>query len=198
MPRRFWTQARIAELRRLWSAGQTAAAIGQAFGGLTRSAVLGKVFRLRLTSAGCGRAGPQAHDEAPARRRVGKPPPQAAQTKTRRKTLFELTNECCRWPYGELGSRRYFFCGAAGADVTRGIPYCPRHMQRAYLVLPSLIKPLHKLVARAGGKSPIHDDAASRSFPRRRESSEAEPARSTFSGFPLPRERAVTNKRKFG
>jgi GcrA cell cycle regulator len=199
MARRFWTPARIAELRRLWSAGQTAAAIGAALGGITRSAVLGKVFRLRLAPAGRGRSAPQASDEAPARRRAGKPPPQPAQIKARRKTLFELSNECCRWPYGELGERRFFFCGAAGADVARGIPYCPRHMQRAYIVPPSLVKPLHKLIARPGEKFPIgDDDATSRSFPRRRESSEAEPARITLSGFPLLRERAVTNKRKFG
>jgi hypothetical protein len=42
MPRLFWTHARIAELNQLWSAGQTAAAIGAALG---RAAVLGKVFR---------------------------------------------------------------------------------------------------------------------------------------------------------
>ena len=56
MARRFWTQARIAELRELWRAGKTAAAIGQALGGITRCAVLGKVFRLRLVPATRGRS----------------------------------------------------------------------------------------------------------------------------------------------
>jgi len=151
MARRLWTQARIAELRDLWSAGKTAAAIGQALGGITRCAVLGKIFRLRLAPAGRGRSAPQPTDKAPARRRAGKPPP--APSKTRRTTLFDLTNECCRWPYGELGSRHFFFCGAPGADVARGIPYCARHMERAYIVPPSLVKPLHRLIARAPGKS---------------------------------------------
>jgi GcrA cell cycle regulator len=169
MPRRFWTQARIAELKRLWSAGKTAVAIGAVLGGITRSAVLGKVFRLRLVAADRKRSAPAPAD-TPARRRAGKPPPQAAPAKSRRKTLLELTNECCRWPYGELGDRRFFFCGAAGADVARGIPYCPRHMERAYIVPPSLLKPLHKLIARAPAKSSGVGDAAFRSFPRQRES----------------------------
>ena len=161
MPKRFWTQTRIAELKRLWRAGTTAAAIGKALGGITRSAVLGKVFRLRLAAAAHPHAAAKP-DETPARRRAGKPVPQP-EAKARRKTLFDLTNECCRWPYGELGDRRFFFCGAVGADVARGIPYCPRHMARAYIVPPSLVKPnlmkpLHRLIARAPA------------FPRRRES----------------------------
>jgi hypothetical protein len=50
------------------------------------------------------------------------------------KTLFELTNNTCRWPHGRPGSRAFFFCGAAGADLERGIPYCEPHMRRAYTV----------------------------------------------------------------
>lgn len=159
MPRRFWTQARIAELRELWSAGKTAAAIGQALGGITRCVVLGKIFRLRLVAAARGRSAPQPAGKAPVRRRAGRPPPQSAQPKTRRKTLLDLTNECCRWPYGELGDRRFFFCGAPGADVARGIPYCARHMQRAYIVKPSLVMPLHKLIARAPAKLRVAGEA---------------------------------------
>ena len=168
MPRRFWTPTRIAELKRLWRAGATAVAIGNALGGITRSAVLGKVFRLRLAAVGCGA---RAANETPVRRRAGKPAPQPAPTETRRKTLLDLTNECCRWPYGELGDRRFFFCGAAGADVARGIPYCPRHMQRAYIVPPSLVKPAAKLKLITGIGKVFNSHASfSRSFPRTRES----------------------------
>lgn len=168
MPKRFWTQARIAELRELWSAGKTAAAIGQALGGITRCAVLGKIFRLRLAPAGRRRSAPQPADKVPARRRAGKPPP--VPNKTRRKALFDLSNECCRWPYGELGSRHFFFCGAVGADVARGIPYCARHMQRAYIVPPSLVKPLHQLIARPPEKLSVAGDAALRPVPPERQS----------------------------
>jgi hypothetical protein len=144
--------------------------------------VLGKVFRLRLAAQNRRRSTP-ALGQTPARRRAAKaPPPKPAAAKSRRKTLFDLTNECCRWPYGELGGKRFFFCGEAGADVARGIPYCPRHMARAYIVPPSLVKPLHRLLARAPLKLSSASDANVRSFPRQRESSAL----------------AVANKRKFG
>jgi hypothetical protein len=48
------------------------------------------------------------------------------------KSLLELTNITCRWPHGRPGTDRFFFCGAPEADLERGIPYCARHMQRAY------------------------------------------------------------------
>jgi GcrA cell cycle regulator len=176
----------------LWSAGKTAAAISQALGGITRCAVLGKIFRLRLAPAARARSGP---GDAPARRRPGKPPPPPVSTKLRRKTLLDLNNECCRWPYGELGSRQFFFCGAPGADVGHGIPYCAEHMRRAYLVPPSVMKPPQQRLA--AKLAPSHD-FTSRSFPRKRESSATDPAWSIFSGFPPSRERAGTNKKKFG
>ena len=142
--------------------------------------MLGKVFRLRLVAQNRRCSAP---DDAPARRRAGKlPPPKPAAAKSRRKTLFDLTNECCRWPYGELGGKRFFFCGEAGADVARGIPYCPRHMARAYIVPPSLVKPLQRILARAPLKLSSASEANFRAFPRHRET----------------REIAVTNKRKFG
>lgn len=161
--RRLWTAARIAALRDLWSAGQTAAAIGTVLGGITRSAVLGKVFRLRLAPAARGGAAPQTSEDAPARRRAGKPPPQPSETKPRRKTLLDLTNECCRWPYGELGSRRFHFCGAAGADLARGIPYCARHMARAYVIPPSPVARAAKLKLVAGGNPSNSASPVSRS-----------------------------------
>ena len=131
-----WRPEDIALLRRLWTQGETAAAIGLKLGGLSRSAVLGKIFRLRLGAAG---KPPASAASPPGRRRAGKPaivpPPKRV---TRGKTLFELTNACCRWPYKRPGGEKYFFCGAPEADLENGIPYCPRHMKRAYLVPPPL------------------------------------------------------------
>jgi GcrA cell cycle regulator len=139
-----WTAERVALLRKLWAEGETAAAIGARLGGLSRSAVLGKVFRLRLDADGGGRVTqPNKHaarsgkDKPPARRRrPGKryalPPPQPAK---KGKSLLDLTNDSCRWPHGRPGSEKFHFCGAAGADLGRGIPYCARHMRRAYPML---------------------------------------------------------------
>jgi GcrA cell cycle regulator len=144
MPDGSWTVERVDLLRRLWAAGETAAAIAARLGGASRSAVMGKVFRLRLgtgdrLSASATRrtsAGQSDGNDvsAPARRRRGgvrkKRPPIAPTATAQRKTLLELTNNSCRWPLGRPG--KFFFCGAPDADLERGIPYCARHMRRAY------------------------------------------------------------------
>ena len=118
----FWTPARVARLTHMWSAGKTAAAIGADLGGISRSAVLGKVFRLRLV------AQDDVPPDAPARRRAGKAKPIQPQP-PKRKTLLELTNECCRWPHGDPTTPDFRFCGAKSPP---GTPYCTYHSQIAY------------------------------------------------------------------
>jgi GcrA cell cycle regulator len=46
-----WTVEQIDLLKKLWAEGKTAAAIAAQLGDLSRSAVLGKVHRLRLRTA---------------------------------------------------------------------------------------------------------------------------------------------------
>jgi GcrA cell cycle regulator len=140
-----WSSERIEVLRSLWRQGLTADVIGARLGGLSRSAVLGKVFRLRLRdSSGDGvPSAPQkspasrctADSAGPARRRRRQPRAASATLPvviSQHKTLLELTNHSCRWPHGRPGTAKFFFCGALGADLAQGLPYCPRHMRRAY------------------------------------------------------------------
>ncbi len=106
MPNEAWTVGRIALLRRLWAEGETAAAIAARLGGMSRSAVLGKVYRLRLgadggAAAAAAKARTGEAGASLARRRKGgkrkhqrQVPPAASR---RGKTLLELTNETCRW-----------------------------------------------------------------------------------------------------
>ena len=35
---------------------------------------------------------------------------------------------------GRPGTRTFSFCGAPGADLERGMPYCARHARRAYVM----------------------------------------------------------------
>jgi GcrA cell cycle regulator len=141
-----WTAERVDLLRRLWADGETAAVIAVHLGGMSRSAVLGKVFRLRLADPVSGKTAQEqrsateptqnAGDIYVARRR--RSPKRAHQQQPslnaakRGKTLLELTNNTCRWPHGRPGTERFHFCGAPEADLERGIPYCARHMRRAY------------------------------------------------------------------
>jgi GcrA cell cycle regulator len=142
----FWTEKRLATLKQMWAEGRSASEIAKTLGGVSRSAVLGKVFRLRLGVAEkpakkAARGNPaqqksrKAPKDSPARRRrvAGN---ESVPGVPRRRSLFELTNQCCRWPHGEPGARNFFFCGAAGADIENGLPYCPKHMRRAYIVPP--------------------------------------------------------------
>lgn len=50
----FWTDERVAELRRLWDEGKSASQIERAVGAPSRSAVIGKVHRLGLEKRGRG------------------------------------------------------------------------------------------------------------------------------------------------
>jgi GcrA cell cycle regulator len=62
-----WSSERIEVLRSLWRQGLTADVIGARLGGLSRSAVLGKVFRLRLRDSS-GDGVPSAPQKSPASR----------------------------------------------------------------------------------------------------------------------------------
>jgi GcrA cell cycle regulator len=102
--------------------------------------VLGKVFRLRLRPAANATAAAARSNTAVLRRRhKSRPPikhrakPAAPAAMVAGKTLFELTNDSCRWPHGQPGTKAFHFCGAPGADLEGGRPYCERHARRAYV-----------------------------------------------------------------
>jgi hypothetical protein len=119
-----WTEERVELLRKMWSEGATVDTIAACLGA-SRSAVAGKILRLR-------RAAPPLHLEVPARRRRSKRTGRRKiVAKPCRASLLLLTNQCCRWPHENEKTAR-FFCKVPGADLERGIPYCPRHMKRAY------------------------------------------------------------------
>jgi GcrA cell cycle regulator len=148
MPAAAWTDERVAILKELWTGGATAQSIADRLGGISRSAVMGKIFRLRLdaetavlAAAGQSQAGSDdlAQPQSAGRRRRGDKPAAASKVsppkrrrRRRGKSLLELTNESCRWPQGRPSTPAFFFCGAPGADLERGMPYCERHARRAY------------------------------------------------------------------
>jgi GcrA cell cycle regulator len=136
-----WTRERIALLKELWADGEKATAIATQLR-MSRSAVLGKVFRLRLrpvknATAASARSNTailrRRHKSRPPNKHRAKPAAPAAPAMAPGKTLFELTNDSCRWPHGQPGTKAFHFCGAPGADLEGGRPYCERHARRAYV-----------------------------------------------------------------
>lgn len=149
-----WTDDRVASLKKLWEAGQSASQIANELGGITRNAVIGKVHRLGLT----GRAHPAA-ERKPRKKRTDynylqharqqryrgvvvpavalQPEPEPEPTETpdniiafhQRVALMELTDAVCHWPVGDPRAADFFFCG--GKAVT-GMSYCAHHCRIAY------------------------------------------------------------------
>jgi len=47
-------------------------------------------------------------------------------------SIYDLTNETCRWPVGPDTGRGQLFCGAPGADLAAQMPYCGNCAPRAF------------------------------------------------------------------
>ena len=147
-----WTDERVEILKKLWQDGLSASQIAAELGGVTRNAVIGKVHRLglsgrgqptssikrqRRTHSGGGRrtrtvtygnlALKQSVDALPEpelvpRRNVVVPIP-------KKLTIFQLTEQTCKWPVGDPGLEDFHFCGHDSLDNR---PYCEYHASVAY------------------------------------------------------------------
>jgi GcrA cell cycle regulator len=150
-----WTDERIEYVKVRWLRGVTARQIARELGGgVTKSAVLGKIHRL-----GIAQLSPNAWPrrwrrpakkgrtvERPssgirqdqqwgrpiwvieAKPYVDDPGTDADISPAQRRTLLELASHDCRWPVGDPSTAAFFFCGA---EVLRGKPYCKAHDERA-------------------------------------------------------------------
>jgi len=123
-----WTEAQIADLKRLWIAGQSTSQIGTVLG-VSKNAVIGKAHRLKLPA----RASPIRRSSEPKEPKRAPLPKQVR--KIQHRLIFQpgpLRNgaQSCLWPIGDPGEVDFHFCG--GTTVP-GRPYCPEHCARAYL-----------------------------------------------------------------
>lgn len=144
-----WTPERVETLKSLWAQGLTVTAIAcELGGGLTRNAIIGKVYRLKLQ----GRSGPVSNmaQKAAIRRarKAGKRPTlpplprnrpapdiQPNSVPTRAEAWFPLEGSTpvaladlergqCKWP---IGDNPILFCGCAAEGI-----YCPTHTALAH------------------------------------------------------------------
>lgn len=162
-PRRYaalpWTEGRIAHLKARWLQGVTARQIARELGGgISRSAVLGKIHRLGFADLSPRSWVHRSHVKRAGERRIShqlraalgwtfagqqRPPPawvieakpyvedpriDADIPLAQRRSLLELTRGACRWPVGDPSHPDFFFCGA---EALRGEPYCAAHGARA-------------------------------------------------------------------
>ncbi len=134
-----WTRDRIERLTKLWNEGKTAEQVARELGdGISRSAVLGKIYRMGLSD---GRVSPPTKTAAPPRARTTPKPPRVRSAsvsssgagcdrlqETGRASLLTVSRHQCRWPIGDPRSPAFSFCGRS---TVRGA-YCAAHAQIAY------------------------------------------------------------------
>lgn len=148
-----WTQDRIDRLRTLWLEGRTAEQVARTLGaGITRSAVLGKVHRLGLST---GRQPapvkaavlPRGGRPTARGRPVAPPPPTATAPQgigleePGLATLLSVGGHGCRWPMGDPQIKGFSLCGR---QAVRGA-YCARHGAIAYRPAPDSRRSLDQL-----------------------------------------------------
>ena len=128
-----WTPENTLKLTTLWKEGRTAAWIARALGpGVSRCAVLGKVYRLGLAREpearwarpaaprGAERAGEVKPVARPATRMSGPPKNRATARPATRSvvtpseptaSILSVRRDQCRWPYGCSGEQGFGLCG---------------------------------------------------------------------------------------
>ena len=148
-----WTEERVELLRRLWIENFSASRIAAELGGVSRSAVIGKIHRLGLSGrdqptsslkrqckprlsrserrvwrpASIGNTALKAEPEM-----LGNPETQpfpSAVPIAKRLTVEKLTEHTCKWPIGDPRKEDFHFCGHASLKV---LPYCLYHARLAY------------------------------------------------------------------
>jgi len=158
----WWSDERIELVKRRWSEGANPTQIAAELGdGVTPAKVSGKIDRLGLRVHGAPRrqSPPAPRQGNPADAGLatqiakisrGERAPRAAFPVLvtgeavgsrlnpddvpigQRKTPFDLTNDTCRWPYGDPGTPGFFYCGAMDANNAGHRPYCVFHTRIAY------------------------------------------------------------------
>ncbi len=135
-----WTPEKIDKLKQLWGKGNTAAQIASIIGGITRNAVIGKVWRLNLSPKSVKKKNNfnqvsqhQENDPQPERRTRRNRFKSLVLDKSfepeNPKSLEELHDEICRWPIGHPNEPDFYFCGRKSM---KDFSYCKLHVLYAF------------------------------------------------------------------
>lgn len=139
-----WTAERVELLKRHFQAGFSCSEIAREIG-VSRNAVIGKIFRLHLSRPKSVRERCPERQAGPTVRRPrvfgqhrilmvlrAKAQPEADEVRIHNGhccSLLELSKEKCHWPISNPGVVEFQFCGNKSVD---GLPYCEGHARIAY------------------------------------------------------------------
>lgn len=147
-----WTDERVEKLRQLWAEGHSGAVIAIELGLPSRSAAIGKAYRLGLPSRlTTHRSKAEYTKTRKAKASKFNPPSPQRKAKTmhvidmdtwtpryveqipecERVSFDDLGDKHCRYPFGE--GKDITFCGR---DRVRGLSYCASHSRSCYTVTP--------------------------------------------------------------
>jgi GcrA cell cycle regulator len=142
-----WNDDRIEALTKMWREGLSASQVARQLGGVSRSAVIGKIHRLGIAGRDAptrpnalgGRPSTRARASSGGVLRVATGPrptpnptprsaPRVAFEVASTATILTLTKHACRWPIGEPGKGDFGFCGRL---ITGVGSYCVGHASMA-------------------------------------------------------------------
>jgi len=151
-----WNEANIAKLKSLWQKGLSCSQIAAEIPGSTRSAIIGKVHRLKLPPRRDSYSPSTSRPAAVPRPAKPKPSPLPRRNQTNSVIeriaiaaaepglpdrlkgeaptgegiqLRQLSDLNCHWPKGDPRNPDFEFCGARAVP---GFPYCAHHYRIAY------------------------------------------------------------------
>ncbi|WP_297508042.1 GcrA family cell cycle regulator [uncultured Caulobacter sp.] len=138
-----WSEERTATLKKLWLEGLSASQVARQLGGVSRSAVIGKVHRLGITVREVPvrqrTTGARSPSRIQARRpsrettvapRVAPRPERVEEELPPTSGILDLGAHSCRWPIGNPEGDDFGFCGRPKLS-TRGA-YCEQHTAGAF------------------------------------------------------------------
>lgn len=150
-----WNDERMELLRRLYTDGLSAGQIAKEMG-LTRNAIIGKIYRRGLSGGVERPVRPGGWGGVLVKGVTSKPKPTGKRIRItpalgrvtevefyeipaapedalipteQRRTLLGLTEMTCRWPCGHPAEKDFFFCGC---EPVKGLPYCIGHSRVAF------------------------------------------------------------------
>ena len=168
-----WNDERIEALTKMWRDGLSASQVARQLGGVSRSAVIGKVHRLGIAGRDApsrpmgGRPATRVRATAGGARRpqATRAPrevvsiPRIAYEVGPTATIHTLTAHACRWPIGEPDMADFGYCGRLRSDHPA---YCAGHapMATRRRDTPMKAKEIERIVSRFAEPSAVAAQAS--------------------------------------